>query len=65
MKNPSNNGLQDEIHLAIDFCTIWMNFGHQVGSHGPPRRPKTAQLGGRDGPTGAQDGIKNLLRRLK
>ena len=61
----SNNGLQDEIHLGIYFGTILVDFGHQVGGHVPPRRPKMAQLGGQDGPTGAQDAVKNLLRRLK
>ena len=65
MKHLSNNGLQDEIHLGIYFLTMLVDFGHQVGGHVPPRRPKTAQLGGQDGPTGAQDGVKNLLRRLK
>ena len=65
MKNLSNNALQDEIHLGIDFLTILVDFGHQVGGHVPPRRPKMAQLDGRDGPTGAQDEVQKLLRRLK
>ena len=65
MQNRSKNGLQDRIQLGIDFSTILVDFGLQVGGHVPPRRPKVAQLDGRDGPTGAQDEVKNLLRRLK
>ena len=65
VKEQSKKGLQDEIQLGIDFLRILMDFGHQVGCHVPPRRSKTAQLGGWDGPTGAKDGVKNPLRRLK
>ena len=55
IKKRPKNGLQDEIHLGIDFRTILMDFRHQVGGHVPARRPKMAQLDGQDGPTGAQD----------
>ena len=55
MKKLFNNGLQDEIHLGIYFGTILVDFGHQVGGHVPPRRPKTAQIGAQDGPRVAQE----------
>ena len=65
MKNLSNNALPDEIHLGIDFLRILVDFGNQIGGHVPPRRHKVAQLDGWGGPTGAQDEVQKLLRRLK
>ena len=58
MKNRSKNGLQDAIHLGIDFSTMLVDFDLQVGGLVPPRRPKTAQLGAQDGPRAAQEAPK-------
>ena len=42
MKNLSNNALQDEIHLGIDFLTILVDFWNQVGRQDRPNiDPKT------------------------
>ena len=64
-KNEAKNGIQDDIHLGIDFGTILVDFGHQVGNQMPPRGPKTPQLGAQDGPRATQEAPKTAQERPK
>ena len=36
-KNLSKNGIQDGMHLGIDFSMIVLDFGGQVGFKNPPK----------------------------
>ena len=37
IKNRSKNGIQDVVHLGIDFSQIFADFGCHVGSKYPPK----------------------------
>ncbi len=51
------------MHLGIDCLRILMDSGGQVGAMRPPKRPKTPQLGARDGPEAAQETPKTAQQR--